>query len=174
MRASSPVERWSQWSVGGLLGVISSEKRSTYAVTTMGLVDNEPSKRTLHEEVIFRYRSPAWLINRIYCFRASWASCGWDVRTRVYNVVRKDSKVFWCASQDDVQGLQELFNRREATPFDCDKNGFTPLHVCITDDFRGRFVETDFQKAAFTHSYNVSKLLLENGADADCSDNSSW
>ena len=46
-------------------------------------------------------------------------------------MVKKDSQVLQFASQNNTQGIQELFSKGEASPFDCDEDGLTPLHVCF-------------------------------------------
>jgi hypothetical protein len=82
-----------------------------------------------YQEVMAWYRGPAWLVNRAWAFHATKAFNGWDFSIRQYNVIPSDSLVFKYAQIGNNLGLQELFERGEASPFDCDERGWTALHV---------------------------------------------
>ena len=82
-----------------------------------------------HEEVRAWYRGPAWLVNRAWAFHAVKARNGWDCCFRQYNIIPSSSPVFRHAGRGNVMGLRELFDTNQASPWDCDNNGWTPLHV---------------------------------------------
>ena len=82
-----------------------------------------------HEEVRAWYRGPAWLVNRAWAFHAVRARNGWDCYFRQYNIIPTDSPVFKHASLGNVTGLLELFDKNQASPWDCSEKGWTPLHV---------------------------------------------
>ena len=50
---------------------------------------------------------------------------------KVFNVIPDDSEIFGCVSRNDLHGMQQLFERREASPTDVDKHGFSLLSVRI-------------------------------------------
>ena len=50
-------------------------------------------------------------------------------RVRTINVVPKDSDVIQCVLRNDLQSLQMLFDKREASPLDVDPEGFSLLSV---------------------------------------------
>ena len=50
-------------------------------------------------------------------------------RIRTVNVVPKDSDVIQCVLRNDLQSLQMLFDKREASPLDVDPEGFSLLSV---------------------------------------------
>jgi hypothetical protein len=90
---------------------------------------NESSDIGERQEIIVWYRGPAWLVNRAWKFHARKAYNGWNFGIRQYNVIHSSSTIFRYARRGNVKGLQKLFDRRQASPFDCDENGQTPLHV---------------------------------------------
>lgn len=59
------------------------------------------------------------------------SSFGWNFCPRTYNVISSDSPVFKFVENNDVKGLQALFFRMEASPFDCDDHGLPLLNVSI-------------------------------------------
>ena len=118
------------WSFSSLFGTIAYSRRSYRSKAGYGdrkIVDAEE-----REETIIEIRAPSWLINRAWRIQAIKARSGWTFRPRTYNEIPEDSIVFQLIKEDDVKGLQELFVRNEASPFDCRSNGFTVLHVCVT------------------------------------------
>ena len=82
-----------------------------------------------HEEVRAWYRGPAWLVNRAWTFHAIKVYSGWDCYFRQYNVIPSSSLVFMHARSGNVTGLRELFDKNQASPWDCCDDGWTPLHV---------------------------------------------
>lgn len=82
-----------------------------------------------HKEVRALYRGPAWLVNRAWAFTAVKVYNGWDCNFRQYNIIPSSSLVFMHARSGDVTGLRELFEKKQASPWDCCDDGWTPLHV---------------------------------------------
>ena len=82
-----------------------------------------------HKEVRALYRGPAWLVNRAWAFHAVKVYNGWDCNFRQYNIIPSNSPVFMHARSGDVTGLRELFEKNQASPWDCCDDGWTPLHV---------------------------------------------
>ena len=82
-----------------------------------------------HKEVRAFYRGPAWLVNRAWAFHAVKVCSGWDCYFRQYNVIPSSSPVFVYARSGNVTGLRELFEKNQASPWDCCDDGWTPLHV---------------------------------------------
>ena len=61
---------------------------------------------------------------------------------KVFNVVPDDSEILSCVSSNDLQGIQKLFERGEASPTDVDKHGFSLLSVriqAVSSNFENRF-----------------------------------
>ena len=52
-------------------------------------------------------------------------------RLRTFNVVPDDSKIISCIERNDLNGLQTLFDKREASPTDVDSRGFSLLSVSV-------------------------------------------
>lgn len=59
------------------------------------------------------------------------ASSGWTFRPRSYNCIPNDSPIFWYIEKNKVEAVQELFSRKEASPFDCDEHGRQLLSVSV-------------------------------------------
>ena len=73
---------------------------------------------------------------RVPFFSAVWEFCGyrhaisgWTFILRTYNVVLGNSPIMELASKGDIVGMQQLFQMRQASPFDVDYQGRTPLYV---------------------------------------------
>lgn len=49
---------------------------------------------------------------------------------RHFNVRPYDALIFELCSIGDIEGVKRLFRRGDASPFDTDPDGWTPLHVC--------------------------------------------
>lgn len=165
--ATSAFAAWSSWTISSLLGSLTWEKKRYY-VTVLGKMEGELGKKVLVNETTASYRGPVWLINRAWSLQARQASFGWTFRPRAYHVVPNDSLVFVYAEQDNVQGLQDLFSKREASPFDCNEDNETPLHVRIDINLATHLLNIVIQKAAYSYSYCARRLLIEHGADANC------
>ena len=52
-------------------------------------------------------------------------------RLRTFNVVPEDSEIINCIKRNDLNGLQLLFDKREASPTDVDPKGFSLLSVSV-------------------------------------------
>lgn len=92
---------------------------------------DDRGRKVVQENVFARYCAPSWLIKRAWTIQARHAYSGWDVNLRSYNVIPDSSLVHEYISDHNVNGIQELFTRGLASPFDCDKDGLSLLHVCI-------------------------------------------
>lgn len=90
---------------------------------------SECRKIEVTEKIAVQYQSPSWLSSRVWEIQVTKATSGWTFRPRVYNVVPTGSPVFRYAKEGNPQGMQELFSRNEASPFDCNHMGLTVLHV---------------------------------------------
>lgn len=59
----------------------------------------------------------------------------WETRicpsTRALNVIPNDSEIIRCVKQDDLQGMRLSFDRKEASPQDVNKFGYSLLFVSI-------------------------------------------
>ena len=82
------------------------------------------------------FRPPWWLTSVTYAWslslERSWA--GWRAQWRHYSVRPDDSPVFAAVYARDVQTLMNLFDSREATPFDCDEGGQSLIHVRFSQE----------------------------------------
>ena len=118
------------WQMAGTFNILGNLRvsRRSYQKKITKESDSFQNLET-HEEVRALYRGPAWLINRAWAFQAVKARNGWDCYFRQYNIIPKSSPVFKHARCGNVTDLRELFEKKQASPWDCDDSGFTPLHV---------------------------------------------
>ena len=117
------------WSSMNLFGTFRYSK-SHYSIVK-GRNTNYESKQEC-EEIVAQYYGPSWLTNRTWRIRAAKTSFDWSFSPRTYNIIPENSAVFVLAQRNDVKGLQSLFGKREASPFDCNEYDFTPLIVRFT------------------------------------------
>ena len=52
-------------------------------------------------------------------------------RLRTFNVIPDNSEIMSCIQRNDINGLQTLFDKREASPTDVDSRGFSLLSVSV-------------------------------------------
>lgn len=80
---------------------------------------------------------------------------GWlpQVEFAFFNVRPYEAPIFEVCSRGDVEGVKRLLMGGEASPFDQDPDGWTPLHC-----------------AAQAHHYSLCKLLISQGANPNCTD----
>ena len=101
----------------GKLDVVISEKSGSTA-TTMSL------------------DLPAWIRARRYQFCVEKTVQGWQQVFHSYTIVPFDAPVFKYSMAGDVTGLQHLFDTGQASPFEVDPEGSTPLHVSRSIDLK--------------------------------------
>lgn len=118
------------WNSRNLFGTFRYTNRRYSVVKRRG--SDYHSKEQECEEMIAQYYGPSWLTNRTWRIRAVKTSFDWSFSPQTYNIIPSNSPVFHLVEENNVKGLQELFSRKEASPFDCDINDFTPLTVSIT------------------------------------------
>ncbi|TGO12483.1 hypothetical protein BTUL_0088g00610 [Botrytis tulipae] len=97
---------------------------------------------------------------RLPFFSGVWEVCayqqsksGWMFTLRTYNVVDFDAPIMNMARFGDVTGMQQLFQTRQASPFDVAEDGETLLHV-----------------GARNKSYDVCRFLVEQDVDVNIED----
>ncbi|KAJ4004321.1 hypothetical protein NW766_011625 [Fusarium irregulare] len=74
---------------------------------------------------------PSWLSSSVYEVQSSPTGCGWMYSYRVYNIVSSDSDIIKRIEKGDKAGVLDLFNKRQASPFDKDENGHSLLYKSI-------------------------------------------
>ena len=117
------------WSGKNIFGTFRYSK-SHYSIVKGKGMDYESEQEC--EEIIAQYYGPSWLTNRTWRIRVAKNSFDWSFSPRTYNIIPKNSAVFQYTRNNDVKGLQSLFQSKEASPFDCDENDHTPLSVSFT------------------------------------------
>ncbi|CAG7557100.1 unnamed protein product [Fusarium equiseti] len=71
---------------------------------------------------------PSWLSSSVYELQSSPTGCGWMYSYRVYNIVSSDSDIVKRITKGDKAGVLDLFNKRQASPFDKDEKGRSLLY----------------------------------------------
>ena len=83
-----------------------------------------------HNAYKWRLQVPFWITTKALEFAALRAPDGWTFTLRPYKIVSVHSQVIEYTLEGNIQGLQDLFASKQASPFDrVDFNGMTLLHV---------------------------------------------
>jgi hypothetical protein len=127
VHAKASVPYGQSWTNSGLFGTLQYSRRRYFTIKRSHL--DEPGRKEEREEIVAQYRAPAWLLNRAWSIQAIHASSGWTFSPRSYNIIPRTSVILHHIRDGNVDGAQELFRRREASPFDCDEWGDSLLHV---------------------------------------------
>lgn len=72
---------------------------------------------------------PSWLSSSVYELQSAPTGSGWMYTYRVYNIISSNSEIIQRIKEGDKAGVLELFNKRQASPFDKDENGYSLLYV---------------------------------------------
>ena len=115
------------WSISGLFGSLRYRKHN-YTIYNKGDTIGHSKKPDI-EETIAEYWTPSWIAHRLWRLRYLKSLSGWTLCFQTYNVIPEDSLAFVYIEENNVKELQELFSRKEASPFDCDPEGTTLLLV---------------------------------------------
>lgn len=115
------------WSISGLFGALRYRKHN-YAIYNKGEMIEYRKKHEI-EEIITEYWTPSWIARRLWRLRTFKSSSGWTLCLQTYNVIPQDSLAIVYVEENNLKGLQELFSRKLASPFDCGPSGATLLHV---------------------------------------------
>ncbi|KAI9744997.1 MAG: hypothetical protein M1835_002634, partial [Candelina submexicana] len=93
-----------------------------------------------------------WLFSRGFSISYSHYGQGWipNIRFRQFNLISEESLIFSFCSSGNIDGVRLLLARGEASPFDTDGEGWTPLHF-----------------AAAAGRSALCKLLIHMGASGD-------
>jgi hypothetical protein len=91
------------------------------------------------KRLMARLRTPSWLslssnALEICCYKVN---SGWMFTAQAYRVVPRNSPIIQLAKDGNVRGIQELFEKKLASPYDKTSDGFTVLDVSAfnTTDF---------------------------------------
>ena len=118
------------WQSTSALDILGSLHFRTRYLKKRKLVGTDNAENTeVYQELIARYRFPRWLANQAWDFFAKKAYNGWDIQLRQYIIIPDSSQAYHYLQQKNVRGLQELLSKREVSPWSCDGDGWTLLHV---------------------------------------------
>jgi hypothetical protein len=97
----------------------------------MGLLDVANCERGDERTTSYAFQFPRWIYGRRFELRLMKSCQGWDQRLRTYRTVPYNAKIFAYCMDGNVNGLQHLFGTGQASPFEMDPDGRTPLHVSM-------------------------------------------
>ncbi|KAL3465555.1 hypothetical protein BJX64DRAFT_252634 [Aspergillus heterothallicus] len=84
------------------------------------------------DQVLFtRIALPYWLTGRVWDICAQTASHGWTFTLRQWTVRPADAEIFAVVREDNLPRMVQLFEARQASPYDRDPNGRTLLHCAM-------------------------------------------
>lgn len=76
-----------------------------------------------------RWKPASWLLRRSMSLTIMRATSGWTYRFNPCQIVPDGSLIFTYCKSGNIAGIQDLFSRGIASPFDIDSESTTPLHV---------------------------------------------
>jgi hypothetical protein len=113
-----------------LLSFRTARSQST-APADIGWVEkssNPPSSQ--NSSFTWHFKVPSWMTTKGLELAGLRAPDGWKFAFRAYNTISADSMAIRFVVTSNIQGLQDLFASRQASPFDrVYGSGFTLLHV---------------------------------------------
>lgn len=107
-------------------------------------------KHSSESETLFAFVPSRWitLCGLSYGFHVliSRSSKSWQVKPKTVNIVPRDSLVFQFCDTGNLEGLKTLFTNNNASVWDTDEGGFTPLHVSPLPVFSPAFHRENAQR----------------------------
>lgn len=103
--------------------------KSQQGIKLFGIVDVVISSRENTTTTSLCLGLPTWIYARRFELHLMKTCQGWDQSLRSYRTVSYDAEVFHHCMAGNVTGLQGLFESGQASPFEMDPEGRTPLHV---------------------------------------------
>lgn len=107
-------------------------RSDTYEVGT-NLSSASNNSDILETETAFIYHPAAWLLRRCFAFGVRAlvvkAAQGWKYQLSTFRAVPDNSLIFEFCEDGNLEGVRSLLARREASPWDVNSLGGTPLHV---------------------------------------------
>lgn len=106
-----------------------------YCVTTRlcSNGDTPHNNHVLEHETSFTYHPAPWYLRMFLNFGVNVlfmkASQGWQYKIQTFRAVPYDSLIFDFCEKGNLDGVRTLLGRREASPWDVNPEGWTPLHV---------------------------------------------
>ncbi|KAL4730142.1 hypothetical protein ACLX1H_002173 [Fusarium chlamydosporum] len=97
---------------------------------------------------------PKWISQSVVELQSNPTSWSANYSFRVYNVVSFDSDIVQCVRKGDKKGVVELFNSRQASPYDKDQYGSSLLY-----------------HAVYTGNYEMCRFLLNEGLQGSLEEN---
>jgi hypothetical protein len=77
------------------------------------------------------------MLNRLWDMTGHSAKSGWQINIRTYNIIPEDSLAFQYILYNNIEGLQDLFKKGKASPFDVNTFGYTLL--CVRQEYSFSF-----------------------------------
>ncbi|KAL8904039.1 MAG: hypothetical protein Q9207_003531 [Kuettlingeria erythrocarpa] len=96
-------------------------------------------------------------LNRGFSLLSEGSFGAWRYSLRTFGTFTTEDPIYICCVMGDLSGVENLFSKKKASPFDVTRDGFTLLHI-----------------AAAFGNVELCRLLLAEGADADAASNSEW
>lgn len=84
-------------------------------------------------ETSFRIHPNLWFFKTAFslsCVRSNYSRLT-NLQFQIYNTRSDEALIFEFCSSGNVDGVKSLITRKEASPFDIDSDGWTPLHVYL-------------------------------------------
>jgi hypothetical protein len=97
----------------------------------LGLFDVIKSDRGDSKMTSISITLPGWICARNFQAHLTRSYRGWDQCLRSYKIVPNESMVFQYSMEGNIDRLQQLFESGQASPFEVDYAGMTPLHVSL-------------------------------------------
>ena len=88
---------------------------------------------TLHWKI--KFQAAQWLTSRGFTIWSTACFGDWQYHYRPHRLRPKDAPIFEACRNGKVQEVHRSLLKGEASPFDIDETGLTPLHVCVWQDF---------------------------------------
>ena len=102
-----------------------------YVTYVQASTESEPNHISPFVGHQIQLRLPNWLSCKAWDFLWSTSYSGFQFTMNVYSIVPDHAPAFIFAKTGDLMGLQDLFEKRLASPFDRTPGGKTLLHVCF-------------------------------------------
>ena len=117
-----------------VIGFVQFYKRSS---KSRRITDDEGSGEPNAAETLpwkMKFQAAQWLTSRGFTIWSTACFGDWQYHYRPHRLRRKDAPIFEACRNGKVEDVRRSLSKGEASPFDIDEEGLTPLHVSAQQD----------------------------------------
>lgn len=119
------------WIVIGFVHIYRSSSKDRRIIDV-----DSPDESNIAEQLSWKikFQAAQWLTSRGFTIWRTYCFGDWQYHFRPHRLRSKDAPIFEACIKGKIEDVRRLLSKGEASPFDIDEKGHTPLHVSAQQD----------------------------------------